>query len=77
MYKIFILQFNFFTNIMDEYSLKLDKYLMPIVSNIDSPVILEFGVENGRSTKKILEICRKKMIMNLSIIRNYMKEILI
>ena len=36
MYKMFILQFNFLTNIMDEYSLKLDKYLMPIISNIDS-----------------------------------------
>ena len=46
---------------MDEYSLKLDKYLMPIVSNIGSPIILELGVENGRSTKKILEICKKKM----------------
>ena len=45
---------------MDEYSLKLDKYLMPIVLNIDSPIILELGVENGRSTKKFLEICRKK-----------------
>lgn len=45
---------------MDEYSLKLDKYLMPIVSNIGSPIILELGVENGRSTKKFLEICKKK-----------------
>ncbi len=45
---------------MDEYSLKLDKYLMPIISNIDSPIILELGVQNGRSTKKFLEICRKK-----------------
>tara|TARA_Y100001970_G_scaffold286810_1_gene409884 strand:+ start:322 stop:954 length:633 start_codon:yes stop_codon:yes gene_type:complete len=45
---------------MDEYNLKLDKYLMPIVSNIDSPIILELGVQSGRSTKKFLEICRKK-----------------
>ena len=45
---------------MDEYSLKLDKYLMPIISNIDSPIILELGVQNGRSIK-FLEICRKKM----------------
>ena len=45
---------------MDEYSLKLDKYLMPIVSNIGCPIILELGVENGRSTKKFLEICKKK-----------------
>ena len=41
---------------MDEYNLKLDKYLMPIVSNIDSPIILELGVQSGRSTKKFLEI---------------------
>ena len=45
---------------MDEYSLKLDNSLMPIISGINSPIILELGVENGRSTKKFLEICSKK-----------------
>ena len=45
---------------MDEYSLKLDKFLMPLVSNIKSPIILELGVENGRSTKKFLDICSNK-----------------
>ena len=43
---------------MDEYSLKLDKYLMPLISKISNPIILELGVENGRSTKKFLEICK-------------------
>ena len=42
---------------MDEYSLKLDKFLMPLISKINNPIILELGVENGRSTKKFLEIC--------------------
>ena len=44
---------------MDEYSLKLDNSLIPIISGINSPIILELGVENGRSTKKFLEICSK------------------
>tara|TARA_A100001035_G_C27530894_1_gene385196 strand:- start:26 stop:658 length:633 start_codon:yes stop_codon:yes gene_type:complete len=44
---------------MDEYSLKLDKFLMPLISNIGNPIILELGVENGRSTKKFLQICKK------------------
>ena len=44
---------------MDEYSLKLDKFLMPLISNISNPIILELGVENGRSTKKFLQICKK------------------
>ena len=60
MFKLFILQFIFLTNTMDEYSLKLDNSLMPIISGINSPIILELGVENGRSTKKFLEICSKK-----------------
>ena len=60
MFKLFILQFIFLTNNMDEYSLKLDNSLMPIISGINSPIILELGVENGRSTKKFLEICSKK-----------------
>ncbi len=42
---------------MDEYSLKLDKFLMPLISKISNPIILELGVEKGRSTKKFLQIC--------------------
>ena len=45
---------------MDEYSLKLDNSLVPIVSGINEPIILELGVENGRSTKKFLKICANK-----------------
>ena len=45
---------------MDEYSLKLDNSLMSIVSGINEPIILELGVENGRSTKKFLNICANK-----------------
>ena len=43
---------------MGEYSLKLDKFLIPIISNIKNPIILELGVENGVSTIKFLEICK-------------------
>ena len=42
---------------MDEYSLKLDKFLIPAISKIQKPTILELGVENGISTKKILDVC--------------------
>ena len=43
---------------MDEYSLKLDKFLIPLISKISNPIILELGVENGRSTKKFFQICK-------------------
>jgi len=43
---------------MDEYSYKLDNFLLPLISNIKKPNILEFGVENGRSTLKFLDLCR-------------------
>ena len=42
---------------MDDYSYKLDNFLFPLISNIKKPKILEFGVENGRSTLKFLELC--------------------
>lgn len=44
---------------MDEYSYKLDKFLFPLISNITKPNILEFGVENGRSTIKFLNLCHQ------------------
>jgi len=44
---------------MDEYTYKLDKFLFPLISNISKPKILEFGVQNGTSTLKFLEICNK------------------
>ena len=45
---------------MDEYSYKLDNFLFPLISNINKPNILEFGVENGKSTLKFLDLCRRK-----------------
>ncbi len=44
---------------MDNYNYKLDNYLFPIVKKIDNPIILELGVQNGRSTKKFLDVCNK------------------
>jgi len=44
---------------MDEYSYKLDNFLFPLISNITKPNILEFGVENGRSTIKFLNLCHQ------------------
>ena len=44
---------------MDEYSYKLDNFLFPLISKIVKPNILEFGVENGRSTLKFLDLCHK------------------
>ncbi len=44
---------------MDEYDYKLDNFLFPLISNIKKPNILEFGVENGRSTLKFLDLCKR------------------
>ena len=43
---------------MDEYSNKLDTFLLPIISKINQPVILELGVQKGVSTKKFLNLCK-------------------
>ncbi len=44
---------------MDEYNYKLDNFLIPLISNIKKPNILEFGVEYGKSTTKFLNICNQ------------------
>lgn len=44
---------------MDDFDYKLDNSLFPLVKKIDKPIILELGVQKGRSTKKFLEICKK------------------
>jgi len=44
---------------MNDYNLKLDKYLIPLISKFKKPNILEFGVRAGISTKKFLDICKK------------------
>ena len=36
---------------------KLDCFLFPYINQIQEPVILELGVQKGRSTKKFLELC--------------------
>ena len=44
---------------MEDFNYKLDNFLLPYVRSIKEPIILELGVQNGRSTKKFLEICNK------------------
>ncbi len=44
---------------MNDYEYKLDNYLFPLVKKIDNPVILELGVQKGRSTKKFIDICKR------------------
>ena len=45
---------------MSDFDYKLDSSLFPIIKKIDNPIILELGVQKGKSTKKFLEICEKK-----------------
>ena len=42
---------------MSEYEYKLNNFLYPLISKINKPTILEFGVQKGRSTLKFLDIC--------------------
>ena len=44
---------------MNDFIYKLDTNLIPKISEIKNIKILELGVENGRSTKKFLELCEK------------------
>ncbi len=44
---------------MSDFNYKLDNFLFPIINEIDNPIILELGVQKGRSTKKFLDICKK------------------
>ncbi len=44
---------------MDDFSKKLEKFLIPYITKIENPIILELGVQKGRSTTKFLEICNK------------------
>ena len=44
---------------MNDFDYKLDNFLFPLIKEIDNPIILELGVQNGRSTKKFLDICKK------------------
>jgi len=42
---------------MTEFEYKLNNFMFPLISKINKPNILEFGVQRGRSTLKFLEIC--------------------
>ena len=44
---------------MSDFNYKLDNFLFPIIKGINNPIILELGVQKGRSTKKFLDICKK------------------
>ena len=44
---------------MSDFNYKLDNFLFPIINGINNPIILELGVQKGRSTKKFLDICKK------------------
>jgi len=44
---------------MSSFNYKLDNSLFPLIEEINNPIILELGVQKGRSTKKFLEICKK------------------
>ena len=37
---------------MSDFDYKLDNSLFPIINKINNPIILELGVQKGRSTKK-------------------------
>jgi len=41
----------------NEFEYKLDNFMFPLISKINKPNILEFGVQRGTSTLKFLEIC--------------------
>ena len=42
---------------MDDYIEKIEINLFELVKNINNPCILEFGVQNGESTKRFLALC--------------------
>ena len=44
---------------MNDYDNKLEKFLIPLIKDIKMPKIFEMGVRDGRSTKKIINICDK------------------
>ena len=44
---------------MNDYDLKLDKFLIPLIKDLHKPKIFEMGVHAGISTKKIINICNK------------------
>ena len=49
-----------------QYEKKFTNFILPELSNVDQPSILEFGVRYGVSTNLFLDICEKKWISSLS-----------
>ena len=43
---------------MNSFDYKINNYLIKKIDKIQNPIILELGVQNGRSTKKFIEICK-------------------
>ena len=54
---------------MSDFNYKLDNFLFPIIKEINNPIILELGVQKGRSTKKFFDICKKNF--DFARIRNF------
>ena len=36
---------------MEDFNYKLENFLLPHINNLNEPIILELGVQKGRSTK--------------------------
>lgn len=45
--------------ITDIFCYKLDNFLFKQINQMNEPIILELGVQKGRSTKKFLELCNQ------------------
>ena len=45
--------------ITDVFCYKLDNFLFKQINQMNEPIILELGVQKGRSTKKFLELCNQ------------------
>ncbi len=52
---------------MDQYNYKINTYMFDLISNIKEGNYLEFGVKEGRSTSRFLELCKKNNGKLLSI----------
>ena len=48
------------TKVSDQYKNKIAEFILPELSELSKPKILEFGVRFGVSTNLFLEICEKK-----------------
>lgn len=45
---------------MTNYNYKIKNFLEGQIKHINNPIIIEFGVKEGRSTKMFLDLCEKK-----------------